>query len=83
MRITTRTGRAGKKYFSFDYDDPQTGKRIRLKKSDTPHFRSLKAAQEWANSQDAHHESLRQANLRRIAWETFASRMRLLLGAAT
>ncbi|RYZ72212.1 MAG: hypothetical protein EOP09_03540, partial [Proteobacteria bacterium] len=70
MRFTKRTDREGQAYYSFDYNDPLTGKRIRLKKSEAPYITSETEAEEWAKSQDAHYEALRQANLRRTEWKS-------------
>lgn len=70
MRISKRTDRSGQSYYSFDYNDPITGKRIRLKKSEAPYIVDKAEAEEWAKSQDAHYEALKQANIRRTEWKS-------------
>ena len=51
MFVSKRVLKDGSHYYSFSYDDP-TGKRIRLIKSEHPHFTEEKEAREWADSQD-------------------------------
>lgn len=67
MYIHKRKDRQGNTYYSFSYVDDE-GRRIRLKKSEHPHFDLREEASTWAKSQDAY-RSARKARLeRKLAW---------------
>jgi integrase len=68
MFISLRKTKKGT-YFSFSYDDPETGKRIRLKKHQHPTFTDEASARQWAKSQDALRESQKNRVLQKLAWK--------------
>jgi hypothetical protein len=69
MRVTPRKDKTGQIYYSFDYTDSKSNKRIRLKKYEAPFFTDRQQAEAWANSQTAYQEALKAANARRTAWK--------------
>lgn len=68
MRAELRKLSTGEEYYSFVYYDGE--KRIRLKKSSHPHFTNREAAEEWAKSQEAIHESAKARIIKRLQWKT-------------
>lgn len=68
MYIQQRTDRQGNTYFSFNYVD-ENGKRIRLKKSEHPHFETYEEALTWAKSQDAYRTARKARLERKLAWK--------------
>lgn len=63
----------GSHYYSFLYTDPETGKRIRLKKSEHPHFTELAKAEIWAKSHEAYqHSQLATVRLKMVWLEKYA-----------
>lgn len=55
---------------SFAYDDPETGKRVRLKRHQHPHFIDEAAARAWARSREAFNESRKNLIEKKLAWKT-------------
>ena len=55
-------------YYSFTYYD-KSGRRIRLKKSQHPHFTNREEAEEWAKSQRAYEASVKAKAEQRLAWK--------------
>lgn len=69
MYISPRKDRDGNTYYSFSYIDDE-GKRIRLKKTEHPHFTDKESAEAWAKTQDAWRASRKAAIDRKLAWKT-------------
>lgn len=69
MFIGRRIDRNGEVYYSFSYDHPQTKKRIRLKKSEHPHFTTEDEAREWALSQNAQRQARLAYLTKRESWK--------------
>ena len=67
MYVHKRKTKAGE-YYSFSYYDKE-GKRIRLKKSQHPHFTDYDDALAWAKSQDAYRASMKAKAEQRLAWK--------------
>lgn len=70
MIIQQRKDRQGNIYFSFLYKDEKTGKKVRLKKTEHPHFDNLADAEAWAKSQEAYRNSRKAYIARKVAWKT-------------
>jgi site-specific recombinase XerD len=70
MYVSKRVLKDGSHYYSFSYDDPATGKRIRLKKEDHPHYTDYKEAKAWADSQDAQRKARLDLIARKDSYKT-------------
>lgn len=67
MYIQKRKNKEGT-YYSFSYLD-ENGRRIRLKRSEHPHFTKLEDAQAWAKSQEAYKASMKAKIEQRLSWK--------------
>ena len=70
MYISKRTSKKRGIYYSFSYDDEQTGKRVRLALDEHPHFSELSDARAWAKSQAAWRASKKDMIAKKSAWKT-------------
>lgn len=69
MFIDKRVLKDGSHYYSFSFKD-KNGKRIRLKRSDHPHFTDLASATTWAKSQRAYQQSCKALIDQKTAWKS-------------
>jgi hypothetical protein len=70
MRCEPRYDRNKQLYFSFVFEHPLSGKKIRLKKEETPIFRKRDEAEAWARTQNGEHAALKDAAKQREEWRT-------------
>ncbi len=68
MFIDKRRNKSGI-YYSFSYMNDE-GIRVRLKKSEYPHFTNEEDARAWANSQSAQRQSQKDQLKKKLAWRT-------------
>lgn len=69
MYVSKRVRKDGSVFFSFTFFN-QEGKRVRLKKSEHPHFNTYEEAEVWANSQLAFRSAQKAALEQKLAWKT-------------
>ena len=69
MFIDKRILKDGSHYYSFSYND-KNGKRIRLKKSEHPHFTDRKTAEAWSKSQKAFEQSQKNLIAQKLEWKS-------------
>lgn len=68
MRVEKRKLADGKYYYSFVYWNGK--KRVRLKKSEHPHFVDYEKALEWSKSKEAEINSVKSRIQKRLEWKT-------------
>ena len=67
LYVDRRKGKGGD-YFTFSYTDPETRKRVRLPRSQTPRFTDYDEAKEWAQAQDAFAASRKKIHKQRVEY---------------
>lgn len=68
MYVHQRKDRQGRVYFSFSYVEGKSGKRVRLRKGQHPHFSDRADAEAWAKSQAGIRAAEAAWHLRKAAW---------------
>ncbi len=82
LYVDRRKGKKGD-YYTFSYMDPNTRKRVRLPRSQTPNFTDYGEAKQWAQAQDAFAASRQKLHKQRVEFRNKYSDFTGLVGDYT